>query len=110
MVSMLATDILDAKVINNKDKDNGMPFVVPESRCDVALGVSVVGKALGEEIVCQATCLFQSVDPFGDLEVYPIIERVLHEVVFVNKLLGDLGDVDADIFRAIKGSAQVEVG
>ena len=107
---MLATNILDAKVINNKDRENGMPFVVPESRCDVTLGVSMVGEALGEEIVCQATRLFQSKDPFGDLEVHPIVERILHEIVFVNKLLGDLEDVDVHVFREIKGSAQVEVG
>ena len=110
MVSMLATNILDAKVINDKDKDNGMPVVAPESRCDVALGVSVVGKALDKEIICQATCLFQPVDPFGDLEVHPIVEHKLCEVVLINELLGDLGDVDAHVFRAIKGSAQVEVG
>ena len=77
MVSVLVTDILDAKFINDKDKDNGMPFVAPESRCDVALGVSMVGEVLGEETVCQATHLFQSVDPFGDLKVHPIIEHVL---------------------------------
>mgnify|MGYP006175787709 CR=1 FL=1 len=94
MVSMLTTDILDAKVINDKDKDNGMPFVVPESGCDVALGVSMLGKALGEEIVCQSTHLLQPIYPFGDLEVHPIVERKLGEVIFVDEFLGGLkGDV-----------------
>ena len=110
MVSMLATNILDAKVINNKDKDNGSPLVVPDAGCAVALRVAVLGQALGEEIIGKLAGLFQPIDPFGDLEVYPVIECKLSEVVLVDEFLGNLGEVDADIFGSIKGSAQVKVG
>ena len=110
MVGMLATDVLDAEVIHHEHKDDGLPFVAPEAGCGVALKVFMLGQALSEEIIGKLAGLSQTIDPFGDLKVHPIIERILHEVVFINELLGDLGDVDSDIFRAIKGSAQVEVG
>ena len=107
---MSAANILDAKVIHDKHKDDGSPFVVPEAWGGVALKVAVLGQMLSEELIGKLAGLFQPVDPFGDLKVYPVIERKLCEVVLINELLGDLGDVDVYIFRAIKGSAQVKVG
>ena len=101
---------MDAKVIHNEHKNDGSPFVLPEAGCGGTLIVAMLGQMLSEEIIGQFASLFQPIDTLVDLEVYPSIEGILGEVVFVNKLLGDLGDVDADIFRAIKGSAQVEVG
>ena len=110
MVGMMAPYVLYAKVIHNKYKDDGLPFVAPEAGCDVTLRVAMLGQALSEEVIGKLTSLFQSVDSFGDLKVHPIIEHELHEVIFIDELLGDLGDVDSDVFRAIKGSAQVKVG
>ena len=110
MFSMVAANILDTKVIHNEYKDDGSPFVAPEAWGGVALKVAVLGQMLSEEIIGKLAGLFQPVDPFGDLEVYPVIEHKLSEVVLVNEFLGNLGEVDADIFRSIEGSAQVKVG
>ena len=110
MFGMAAADILDAKVIHNEYKDDGSPFVVPEAWDGVALIVFVLGQTLSEEIIGKLAGLFQPIDPFGDLEVYPVIEHKLSEVVLVDEFLGNLGEVDADIFGSIKGIAQVKVG
>ena len=110
MVGISATDIVDAKVIHDEYKDDGSPFVVPEAWGGVALKVAVLGQTLSEEIIDKLAGLFQPIDSFGDLEVYPVIERKLSEVVLINEFLGNLGEVDVDIFGSIEGSAQVKVG
>ena len=87
---MAAANILDTKVIHNKYKDDGSPFVAPEAWGGVALKVAMLGQMLSEEIIGQFASLFQAVDPFCDLKVYPIIEGILGEVVFINEFLWDL--------------------
>ena len=78
-------------IIYNEYKDDGSPFVVPEAGCGGTLIVAMLGQMLSEEIIGQFTSLFQPINPFCDLEVHPIIEDILGEVVLINELLGDLG-------------------
>ena len=49
---MVLLDILDAKVIDDKDECYWAPLVKPESWCGCTLVVSVGGKLFREEIVC----------------------------------------------------------
>ena len=48
---MLAANVLDAKVIHDKHKDDGSPFMAPEARCGVALMVAILGQMLSEDII-----------------------------------------------------------
>jgi len=54
--------------------------------------------------------LFEAIDTFGDFEVYPAFVDVLHEVVFVDELLGYVFDADTRIFGAVQWCSQVIVG
>ena len=51
MFGMAATNVLDAKVIQDEHKDDGSPFVVPEAGCGVTLIVAMLGQVLSEEII-----------------------------------------------------------
>ena len=48
MVGMAFTLILDAKVVDYQDEDDGAPLVSPEPRGDVTLVVAVSAEAFGE--------------------------------------------------------------
>ncbi len=54
--------------------------------------------------------LFEAVDAFVNFEVYPSVMREGTEVGFINKLLGDVADLDPDVFGLVQRCAQVEVG
>ena len=56
---MSAANILDAKVIHDKHKNDGSPFVALEAGCGGALIVAVLGQMLSEEIIGQFASLFQ---------------------------------------------------
>ncbi len=49
MVCMAAVAVLDAKVINNKDKSDRAPCVAPKSWCGGTLVVSMAIQAFSEE-------------------------------------------------------------
>ena len=101
MFGMAATNILDAKIIYDEYKDDGSPFVAPEAWGGVALKVAMLGQMLSEEIIGKLAGLFQPIDPFGDLEVYPVIECKLSEVVLVDEFLWYVGDLDFDVLWAV---------
>ena len=44
--------VLDSEVVDDKDEKNWAPLVSPQSRCGLALVVSVCCQAFGEEVVC----------------------------------------------------------
>ena len=107
---MVSFNISDSKVIHNKDKNDGSPFVTPEARCSGALVVAMGGESFGEEVIGQFASLFEAIDAFCDLEVNPVIEGILGEIVLINEFLWDVRYVDADIFWTIKRCAKIEVG
>ena len=90
VVGMLDADIFDAKVIHNEHKNDGSPFVVPEAGRGGTLVVAMVGQMFGEQIIGKFAGLLQPKDTLCDLKVYPVIEGILGEVVFINEFLWDL--------------------
>ena len=52
----------------------------------------------------------EAVDASADFEVDPVVVNVLHEVVFINEVLRDVGELDFDVFRTIQRGAEIEVG
>ncbi len=73
MVCMLLFTELDAKVINDADEHDRAPFVAPEAWSCGGLEVAVRAEVVGEKIVGKFAGLFEAVDGFGDLKVYPTI-------------------------------------
>jgi hypothetical protein len=55
MVCVAFISILEAEVINDEDKDQWMPVVVPEAGRDGALLVSMFCESRGEKVVGQFT-------------------------------------------------------
>jgi hypothetical protein len=54
--------------------------------------------------------LREAVDASANFKVDPVIVNVLHEVVFINEVLRDVGELDFDVFRTIQRGAEIEVG
>ena len=52
----------------------------------------------------------EAVDASADFEVDPVVVNVLHEVVFINEVLRDVGELDFDVFGTIQRGAEIEVG
>jgi hypothetical protein len=52
----------------------------------------------------------ESIDTFGDFEVDPAVVVILHEVVFVDELLGYVLDADTRVFGAVQWCSQIVVG
>ena len=59
-----SVNILDAKVVHNKDKYDGPPFVTPEARCSGTLVVAVGRESFGEEVIGQFASLLEAIDAF----------------------------------------------
>jgi hypothetical protein len=54
--------------------------------------------------------LQEAVDASANLEVDLAVVNVLHEVVFINEVLRDAGELEFDVFRTIQRGAEIEVG
>ena len=54
--------------------------------------------------------MWEAVDASANFEVDPVVVNVLHEVVFINEVLRDVGELDFDVFRTIQRGAEIEVG
>ena len=104
---MAAVNILDAKVVHNKDKDDGPPLVMPQARGSGTLVIAMGRKSFGEKVVGQFASLLEAIDAFCDLEVNPVIEGILGEIVLIDEFLWDVRYVDADIFWTIEKCAQI---
>ena len=95
---MAFAEVFDAKVINDEDKGDWAPLVSPEAWCEVALIVNVKLEPFKEKVVGKFARLFETVDSFIDLEVYPSVVCILCEIVLVDDFLGDVAEFDSDIF------------
>ena len=53
--------------------------------------------------------MWEAVDASANFEVDPVIVNMLHEVVFIDEVLRDVGELDFDVFRVVQRSAEIEV-
>ena len=56
---------------------------------------------LFEEIFGEDAQLGESVDITVDFEVDPTISDIVKKILFVNKFLSNVGELDANIFRTV---------
>ena len=85
-----AVNILDAKVVHNKDKDDGPPLVTPQARGSGTLVIAMGRESFGEEVIGQFASLLEAIDAFRDLEVDPVVEGILREIVLTDEFLWDV--------------------
>ena len=94
---MALDDVLYTKKINNEDEEDGAPCVVPKSRGGVSLVVPRCVEASFEDLVGAHISLGQGIDAFTNIEVYPSAKGVLQQIIFLDKLLQDVGEFDVSL-------------
>ena len=63
----------------------------PEARCHVILVVAGFVEACGEEVLGYLTILGKAIDTFVNFEIDPTIAGFIGEVVFLEKIIGNIG-------------------
>ena len=70
---MLASDVFNAKIIDDQDKLDGAPYVSPEARCGSRFVVPRHSESLVEEVVGKPSGLGKSIGASDDGEVHPAV-------------------------------------
>ena len=104
------TDTFNTKVVNNKDEEDRKPVVTPKAQGGGTLVVTMFSEAFFKEIVGYNTRQGKSVDTMVDLEIYPDISDGGKDIIFINKVLRDVLELDTEIFRAVERGLEKEVG
>jgi hypothetical protein len=111
MLCMFFASVFDAKIINNQCKLYGSCAVLPKSRYQFALPVSVFVEAFFEEFVGQESCLREAIHAALGSDVdASIFAGFLSELVFSDDFIGDITYLDLNEFGMMKRCHEVEVG
>ena len=94
--------IFDNEVINYEVKQYRLPFVAPQTRGEWALVVVVLDKARLQEVVGEAAGLRETIDAITDFEIHPAIVDIFVEIILVDEILRDVGELGFDIFGMFK--------
>jgi hypothetical protein len=81
---MLSPHILDAKIINNQGELYGTRFLFSEAWAELFLAISVNSDTARQELVCQYTCLWQTIHALLNLNVDMSIQDQGQQVIFCN--------------------------
>ncbi len=104
-------NVFDAKIINKQCELYGSCVVLPKSRYQFALPVSVFVEAFFEEFVDQESCLREAVHAALGSDVdASVFGGFLSELVLFDDFIGDITYLDSDEFGAMKRCHEVEVG
>jgi hypothetical protein len=109
VVSMAFTDIFNPKIINYQDELDGPPLVSPEAGSGGSMIVSSGVQTLFKETVGEDSGLGQTVNAATNFEIDPTVVCEGEEIVFVDELVGNIGELDADVFRVVETSSEIEV-
>ena len=71
--------------------------------------VTLCVESFSEEVIGKLASLGEAVDALPYFEVHPAVLDELVEVVFGDKLLRDVGQLDADVLVAVEGSIEIKV-
>jgi hypothetical protein len=97
MIQVGITNVLDCKVVENKCKYDGAPFVAPEPGGGGCLIVVEFGEAFLKEFVGKDACLGETVHATVHFKVDPGVAGNLVELVLNDEFLGDVHMLDADV-------------
>lgn len=110
VIDVLFANIPDAKVINNKGEYDVAHAVVPKTWIAWCGVVVMTGYMFGQPSVGNDFSLLEAVHAFADFDVDPSIWRDnIAQVVLVDDLLGNGGDVEVHVFVDGDGHERVEV-
>ncbi len=109
VVEVFDSNIFYAKVVNNEAELDGTPFVAPETQGGSRLIVAFSKKARSEEIVGHDAGLGKAITALANFKVDPTIAVSTRKLVFLYEFHGDVGDLDADIFKVWHWHVKVEI-
>ncbi len=109
MIQVGITNLLDGKVVNNECKHDGVPFVAPEPGGGGCLVVVEFGEAFLEEFIGKDACLGETVHATAHFKVDPGVAGNIVELVLVDKFLGEVCKLDADVLWSVERGVQIEV-
>ena len=73
MGGIVLVGVFDSKVIDGQAEDDGVRFMLEESRRSGGLVISFGLEAGDEGVAGDASCLWQAVHPFGNFNVAPSV-------------------------------------
>jgi hypothetical protein len=109
MIQVGIAGILNGNVVDNECKYDKVPLVTPETGGGGCLAVVKFCKVVLEEVVSKDTCLGETVHATAHFEVDPGVTGKLIELVLINKFLGDVSKLDADVLWPVKGGVEIEI-
>ena len=101
--------LLGAEMVNHKGEHDWSPLVDPQDRGDGALLVLVLAKALFQKLVGEAARLGKAINTIIYFEIHPSIMDELVDIVLVDEILRDVGELDLDVLGIVKRHLQVVV-
>ena len=102
MIGVELAYIFDAKIFNYEGKQDRSPFVAPQTRGLGALVVVVLYKACLQEVIVEAAGLRETIDAITDFEIHPALVYVFVEIIIVDEILRDVGELDFYVFGTVE--------
>ena len=87
VVGVLFSDVLDAKVVNNKGEKDGLGVVLPQRRGSRYRGETKLGMVSFESVVCDVAGLLEAGHAFSYLEVDPAVGTERAEALLFNDFI-----------------------
>ena len=84
------------------------PFVAPKSWRGSSFVEALSNKAQSEKVIGKDASLGKSVTAFADFKVDPAISVLAQEIVFLDELVQDVMELDANIFGIRHRSVQID--
>ncbi len=109
MIQVGIANVLDGKVVEDECKHDEAPFVVPEPGSGGCLVVVKFGKAVSEEFVSKNACLGETVNATVHFEVDPGVTGKLIVLILIDKFLGDVRKLDADVLWPVEWGVEIDV-
>ena len=91
MVSILFSDVLDAKFVNDEGEKCGLGAVLPQRRGSEYRGETELGEVSFQSVVGDVDGLLEAGHAFSDLEVDPAVRTEHAEAVLFNYFVWDAG-------------------
>jgi hypothetical protein len=106
---MFNVNVFDTKVIHDEAKLEWMPCVGPKSWHGSRFVEALSNKARSEKVIGKDANLGKSVTALANFKVDPAILVSAREIVFIDELVQDVRELDANIFGIRHRSVQIEV-
>jgi hypothetical protein len=106
---MFNAKVFDTKVIHDEAKLEWTPFMAPTSWHGRSFGEALSNEVQSEKVIGKDASLGKSVTALANFKVDPAILVSAREIVFLDELVWDVRELDANLFLIRHRSVQIEV-